>query len=122
MIEFSEAVEELIDTLESEERELSEREQVVMDVIEVVRLIDEEGLHEFWFGPLNCEQSIKALDEIAAYEIVDHIQSSQWVQSASEDRNDFSETEAEHLAEIEEELYEKLEDVSELIEEYLEEE
>jgi len=122
MIEFSETVEELIDELESEERELSEKEQVVMDVVETVRLLDEEGLHEFWFGPLNSEQSIKALDEIGAYEIVDQIQSSQWVQSASEDRNDFSGTEAEHLSEIEEELYERLGDVSEFIEEYIEEE
>lgn len=119
---LSEQIEILLDEIESDpERELSEKEKVIVDVVEATTLIEEDGLHAFWFSSLSEELVIKALDEIGAYEIVDLVQSSQWCKSSAEDRGDFSETEEGHLSGIEEELMPKIDDILELIEDYLEE-
>jgi len=119
---LSEKIEILLDEIEQNpERELSEKEQVIVDVYETATLIIEDGLNVFWFSSLNEDRMIKAFDEIGAHEMMDLIQSSQWCKSSAEDRGDYSETEEGHLAEIEEELLPKLEDLSEFLEDYLEE-
>jgi len=55
MIEYNEAVQELIESLEDAagERELTGNEKIFMDVVETVGVIFEDGLHEFWFSPVD---------------------------------------------------------------------
>lgn len=121
-MQLSEQIEILLDEIENDpDRDLSQKEQVITEVIETSLLIEESGLHAFWYSSLSEEVVIKAFDEIGAHEIIDLIQSSQWCTSSPEDRGDFSDTEENHLSGIEEELMPKLDDLSELIEDYLEE-
>ena len=121
MIAFSDDVEILIEELEQKD-ELSPKEKIILDVIDTINIVEEDGLHGFWYSSLNTETSIKALDEIGAAELVDLIQSSQWCTSSASDRGELSETELTHLSELEEDLIPMLEDVPELLEEFLEEE
>lgn len=122
MIQFTEAIENLLEDLENkEENEISSSEQVLLDAVEAGNLVEEDGLHAFWYSSLNTEKAIKAFDTIGAFEIVDLIQSSQWCCSSHDDRGNFTSTEENHLSEIEEELIPKLEDLSEFIEDFLEE-
>ena len=117
---LSEPLEMLLAEVEDDpNRVLSEKEKVVIDVIETSSLILEDGLHAFWFSSLNEDLAIKGFDEVGAYEIVDLIQSSQWCKSSSEERSEFSNTEEEHLSEIEAELMPMFEDLSDYLEEYL---
>ena len=121
-MQLSEQIEILLDEIENDpDRELSDKEQVIVEVIEAASLIEESGLHAFWYSSLSEKIVIKAFDEIGAHEIIDLIQSSQWCTSCSDDRGEFSDTEENHLSGIEEELMPKLDDISELIEDYLEE-
>jgi hypothetical protein len=121
MIQFSDKIEILLEEFETEDRELSSVEKVIVNVVEAASLIDEEGLHSFWHSGFNENLVIKSFDAIGAFEIIDLIQSSQWVKSAADDRGDLSDTEESHLSDIESELLPLLEDLSDLIEEYLEE-
>lgn len=54
--------------------------------------------------------------------MVDVINASQWCQTRSEDRGQYSETESSHLAGIEEEMQEVLNKLSELVGNFVDEE
>ena len=55
-------------------------------------------------SPIDHQRIIKSFDLIGATSLVDPLNASRWCATRSEDRNDYSETEAEYLATIEEEL------------------
>ncbi len=106
-IEWPDEVEVLIDQLEgeSEERDLRREERALMDVYETVPLLESDDcLHEFWQSPVNHQRVINSFELIGAGSMVDVLNASRWCQTRSEDRTDYSETEEEYLATIEEDL------------------
>jgi len=124
-IEWPEEVEILIDRLESEsaERALSRAERALMDVYETVPVLEsEDGLHEFWQSGVDHQRIINSFDLIGATTLVDPLNASRWCGTRSEDRSDYSETEADYLATIEEELPAGLEELTDLVLEFIEEE
>ena len=124
-IEFSDEVEILVDTLEQEsnERELSREERAIIDVLDTVKLIEEgEGLNEFWFSGVDHSRVINSFELIGASTIVDKLNSSQWTQAACEDRSQYSATEENYITSIEEEYFEALVDLPELVDAFIEEE
>lgn len=115
----------LIDSLESEsgERALSREERALMDVYETVPILEsEDRLHEFWQSPIDHQRVIKSFDLIGAQGIVDPLNASRWCGTRSEDRGDYSETEADYLASIEEELPAGMDELVDLVLEFIEEE
>jgi hypothetical protein len=123
--EFSDEIEILVDKLEqaSNERQLNREERALIDVLDTVKLIEEgEGLNEFWLSSIDHARISNSFELIGASTIVDTLNSSQWCQSASSDRSQYSETESSHLSGIEEEYFEALTEVPELIETFIEEE
>ena len=123
--EFSDEIEILVDKLEQEsnERQLNREERALIDVLDTVKLIEEgEGLNEFWLSSIDHARISNSFELIGASTIVDTLNSSQWFQSASSDRSQYSETESSHLSGIEEEYFEALTEVPELIETFIEEE
>jgi len=49
MIEFTQHVEEILDTLEeADDTALSETEQHIVNIVESTKLLEEEGLFGFW--------------------------------------------------------------------------
>jgi hypothetical protein len=124
-IEWPEEVEILIDHLESEsaERDLSRAERALMDVYETVPVLEsEDGLHEFWQSPLDHQRIIKSFDLIGAATLVDPLNASRWCGARSQDRCDLSETEAAYLATIEEELPAGMDELIDLVLDFIEEE
>ncbi len=124
-IEWPEKVEILIDRLEHEssERALTREERALMDVYETVAILEsEDGLHGFWQSGLDHQRIINSFDIIGADSMVDPLNASRWCQTRSEDREDYSETEAEYLATIEEEVPAALEELVDLVLEFIEEE
>jgi hypothetical protein len=124
-IEWPDEVEILVDRLESEsaERALSREERALMDVYETVPLIEsEDGLHEFWHSGVDHQRIIKSFDLVGATTLVDPLNASRWCQAKSEDRNDYSGTESDYLASIEEELPSALDELVDLVLEFIEEE
>ena len=124
-IEWPDEVEILIDRLESEsgERALSREERALMDVYETVPLLESEGcLHEFWQSGVDHQRVINSFDLIGAGGIVDPLNASRWCENRPEDRNDYSETEAEYLAGIEEELPAGMDELVDLVLDFIEEE
>jgi hypothetical protein len=124
-IEWPDEVEMLIDSLESEsgERALSREERALMDVYETVPILEsEDRLHEFWQSPIDHQRVIKSFDLIGAQGIVDPLNASRWCGTRSEDRGDYSETEADYLASIEEELPAGMDELVDLVLEFIEEE
>jgi hypothetical protein len=124
-IEWPEKVEILIDRLESEssERALSREERALMDVYETVALLEsEDGLHGFWQSGLNHQRIINSFELIGATTLVDPLNASRWCETRSEDRDDYSETESEYLATIEEDLSAGLDELVDLVLEFMEEE
>ncbi|WP_018970050.1 hypothetical protein [Rubritalea marina] len=124
-IELSEEVEELVDQLEeaSNDRALSREERAVIDVVDTVKLIAEgEGLNEFWLSGTDHSRAINSFELIGASTIVDTLNASQWCQAAIEDRSQYSSTEAEYISGIEEEYFEALQDLTELLNDFIEEE
>lgn len=124
-IEWPEKVEILIDRLEHEssERALTREERALMDVYETVAVLEsEDGLHGFWQSGVDHQRIINSFDLIGADSLVDPLNASRWCQTRSEDREDYSETEAEYLATIEEEVPAALEELVELVLEYIEDE
>lgn len=106
-LEWPDQVELLIDELEAEasERELTREERALMDVYETVPILESrECLHEFWQAGINHQRVIKSFDMIGASILVDALNASQWCQTRPSDREDYSETEADYLAEIEEDV------------------
>jgi len=124
-IEWPEEVEILIDRLESEsaERALSRAERALMDVYETVPVLEsEDGLHEFWQSGVDHQRVINSFDLIGATTLVDPLNASHWCETRPQDREDYSETEADYLATIEEELPAGLDELIDLMLEFIEEE
>ena len=124
-IEWPDKVEVLVDRLESEsaERDLSREERALMDVYETVPVLESEDcLHDFWQSGVDHQRVINSFDLIGAASLVDPLNASRWCQTKSQDRNDYSETEADYLATIEEELPTGMNELIDLVLEFMEEE
>jgi hypothetical protein len=124
-IEWPEQVEILIDHLEQEssKRDLSRAERALMDVYETVPILESEDcLHEFWQSDVDHQRVIKSFDLIGAATLVDPLNASRWCATRSQDRDDYSETEAEYLATIEEDLPSGMDELIDLVLEFIEEE
>lgn len=124
-IEWPDEVEMLVDQLEGEMagRALSREERAIMDVYETVAILESEDcLHEFWQSPIDHQRVIKSFDLIGASGIVDPLNASRWCGTRSEDRSDYNETEADYLTTIEEELPSAMDELVDLVLEFIEEE
>lgn len=125
-IEWDDEITMLIDQLEEKSADggLTREERALMDVVETVQLLDPEGdgLHDFWQTPLNHRRIINSFDLVGASAIVDALNASQWCQTRGDDRGQYSETESDYLAGIEEELYEALGELEEQVGEFVEDE
>jgi hypothetical protein len=124
-IEWPEQVEILIERLENEasERALSREERALMDVVETVLVLEsEDGLHGFWHSGVNHQRVINSFELIGATTVADALNASRWCETRSEDRNDYSETEEEYLITIEEELSAGMDELTDLVLEFIEEE
>ena len=123
--EFSDQVEIRVDKLEQEssERQLTREERALIDVLDTVKMIEEgEGLNEFWLSSIDHTRVINSFELVGASTIVDTFNSSQWCQAASADRSQYSDTELNYISGIEEEYFEALMEIPELIEAFIEEE
>jgi hypothetical protein len=123
--EWPDKIETLVDRLESEsaERDLSRQERALMDVYETVPVLQSEDcLHEFWQSGMDHQRMINSFDLIGAATLVDPLNASRWCETRSEARNDYSETEADYLATIEEELPAGMDELIDLVLEFIEEE
>ncbi|MEM1085218.1 MAG: hypothetical protein AAGI48_13990 [Verrucomicrobiota bacterium] len=124
-IEWPDDVELLIDRLENEsaERSLTREERALMDVYETVPVLESQDcLHEFWHSGVDHQRVIKSFDLVGASALVDPLNASRWCGSQSEDRNEYSETEADYLATIEEEVPAGMDELVDLILAFIEEE
>jgi hypothetical protein len=125
-IEWDDEITLLVDRLEEKSAEggLTRQERALMDVVETVQLLDPEGdgLHEFWQTALNHTRIISSFDMIGSSAMVDVLNASQWCQTRGDDRDDYSETESEYLATIEEDLYDALDELPDLVAEFIEDE
>ena len=124
-IEWPDEIEVLIDQLESEalERDLSREERAVLDIYETVPILQsEDSLHEFWQSAIDHQRTINSYELIGATGLVDPMNASRWCGARSEDRNDYTETETAYLATIEEELISGLDELVDLLLEFIEEE
>ena len=124
-IEWPDEVEVLVDRLETEaaERKLTREERALMDVYETVALLDgEDGLHGFWQSGVNHQRVINSFELVGATTLVDPLNASRWCETRPEDRYDYSETEEEYLCTIEEELFEGMGDLVDIVLTYMEEE
>ena len=117
-VEWPDQVEALVERLESEapERALNREERAIMDVYETVPILESEDcLHEFWQSEIDQQRVISSFDLIGATALVDSLNASRWCGSCSPDRNDYSETEAEYLVTIEEDLPSGMEELVDLV-------
>lgn len=117
-VEWPDQVEILVERLESEatERALSREERALIDVYETVTILESEDcLHEFWQSEVDQQRIINSFDLIGATALVDPLNASRWCGSCSPDRNEYSETEAQYLATIEEDLPVGMEELVDLL-------
>jgi len=124
-IEWPDKIEVLIDHLESEagERDLTREERAVVDVYETVPILQSEDcLHDFWQSGIDHQRTINSFELIDATVLVDAMNASRWCGARNEDRNDYTETETEHLAAIEEDVPGGIDDLADLLIEFIEEE
>ena len=124
-IEWPNEVELLVDRLESEsaKRKLAREERALMDVYETVPLLEsQDGLHGFWQSGVNHQRVINSFELIGAATLVDPLNASRWCETRPEDRNEYSETEEEYLATIEEELFEGMDELPDLLLAFIHEE
>ena len=124
-IEWPSEVEVLVDRLEGEsaERDLSREERALMDVYETVPILESEDcLHEFWQSGIDHQRVINSFDLIGASSLVDPLNASRWCATRSEERGDYSETEADYLATIEEDLPAAMDELVDLVLDFIEEE
>lgn len=125
-IEWDDEITLLVDRLEEKSAEggLSRQERALMDVVETVQLLDPEGdgLHEFWQSALDHTRIIQSFDLVGSSAMVDVLNASQWCQTRPDDRDQYTETESDYLATIEEDLYEALGELPELVGEFVEDE
>jgi hypothetical protein len=124
-IEWPDEVEVLVDQIEGEsaERDLTREERALMDIYETVPVLESQDcLHEFWQSGMNHQRIINSFDLIGATGLVDPLNASRWCETRTEDRNDYSETESSYLTSIEEELAEGMDELVDLVVEFIEEE
>jgi len=124
-LEWPDEVEVLIDQLENEstERDLTREERALLDIYETIPILQSNDcLHEFWQSGMNHQRIINSFELIGATSLVDPLNASRWCETRPEDRNDYTGTEADYLANIEEELVEGMEDLIELVMDFVEEE
>jgi hypothetical protein len=124
-IEWPDPIEALIDQFENEssERDFTREEQALMDIYETVPILQsDDSLHEFWQSGIDQQRIINSFELIGATSLVDPLNASRWCETRPEDRNDYSETEANHLATIEEELIDGLDELIDLVLDFIEEE
>lgn len=124
-IEWPDEVEVVVDRLEGESsgRDLSREERALMDVYETVPVLESNDcLHEFWQSAMDHQRVISSFDLIGAATLVNPLNASRWCETRSEDRNDYSEAEAEYLATIEEELPDGMGELVGLVMAFIEEE
>jgi hypothetical protein len=124
-IEWPDEVEVLVDRLESESagRALTREERALMDVYETVPVLEsEEGLHAFWQSGVNHQRVIRSFEMVGATSLVDPLNASRWCETRPEDRNDYSETVEDYLATIEEELFEGMGELVDLVLTFIEDE
>ena len=125
-IEWDDGITLLIDRLEEKSAAggLTRPERALMDVIETVQLLDPEGdgLHEFWQSPLDHTRIINSFDLVGSGAMVDVLNASQWCQTRNADRDQYTETESDYFATIEEDLYEALGELPDLVGEFVEDE
>jgi len=94
-----------------------------MDVYETVALLEaEDGLHGFWQSGMNHQRVINSFELIGATGLVDPLNASRWCETRPEDRYDYSETEEEYLCTIEEELFDGMDELVDLVLAFMEEE
>ena len=125
VIEWPDEVEVLVDQLENEsaERDLTREERALMDIYETVPVLESQDcLHEFWQSGMNHQRIINSFELIGATGLVDPLNASRWCETRTEDRNDYSETEASYLTSIEEELAEGMDELVDLVVAFIEEE
>lgn len=121
--EFGDDIDILLSELEaaSEDRELTRGERAVIDVVDAIRLIEGgEGLHEFWQSDLKHSQIMNSFDVVGSERMVDAIKAGQWCETRLEDRSLYTETEADYLSELEEELFEAIAEVPDILAEFVE--
>ncbi|MDB0057048.1 hypothetical protein OAE58_00620 [Akkermansiaceae bacterium] len=124
-IEWPEEVEILIDQLETDstKRNLTRGERALMDIYETVPVLQSDDcLHEFWQSGLNTQRIINSFELIDATALVDPINASRWCETRTEDRNDYTNAESNHLTSIEEELEAGMEELVDLVLEFIENE
>ena len=124
-IERPHEVEVLVDQLENEsaKRDLTREERALMDIYETVPVLESQDcLHEFWQSGMNHQRIINSFELIGATGLVDPLNASRWCETRTEDRNDYSETEASYLTSIEEELGEGMDELVDLVVAFIEEE
>ena len=124
-IEWPGEVEVLVDQVEGEsaERDLTREERALMDIYEAVPVLESQDcLHEFWQSGMNHQRIINSFELIGATGLVDPLNASRWCETRTEDRNDYSETEASYLTSIEEELAEGINELVDLVVAFIEEE
>ena len=125
VIEWPDEVEVLVDQLENEstERDLTREERALMDIYETVPVLESQDcLHEFWQSGMNHQRIINSFELIGATGLVDPLNASRWCETRTEDRNDYSETESSYLTSIEEELAEGMDELVDVVVEFIEEE
>ena len=118
-------IEVLIDQLENEssERNFTREERALMDIYETIPILQsDDSLHEFWQSGIDHQRIINSFELIGATSLVDPLNASRWCETRPEDRNDYSETEANHLATIEEELIDGMDELIDLVLDFVEEE
>ena len=124
-IEWPDPIEVLIDQLENEssERDFTREERALMDIYETVPILQsDDSLHEFWQSGIDQQRIINSFELIGATSLVDPLNASRWCETRPEDRNDYSDTEANHLATIEEELVDGMNELIDLVLSFIEEE
>ena len=123
--EWPDLIEVLIDQLEHEssKREFTREERALMDIYETIPILQsDDSLHEFWQSGIDQQRIINSFELIGATSLVDPLNASRWCETRPEDRNDYSETEANHLATIEEELVDGMDELIDLVLAFIEEE
>lgn len=124
-IEWPDEIELLIDRLESDsaERALNREERALVDVYETVPVLESEDcLHEFWQSDVDHQRVIKSFDMVGASTLVDPLNASRWCGTRSQERGDYSETESDYLSTIEEELPSGMEELVDVVLEFIEDE
>ena len=124
-IEWPDLIEVLIDQLEHEssKREFTREERALTESYETIPILQsDDSLHEFWQSGIDQQRIINSFELIGATSLVDPLNASRWCETRPEDRNDYSETEANHLATIEEELVDGMDELIDLVLAFIEEE